>query len=68
MKVHTFTAGAQVPAGTEARPGKPEWPNALVLVLDRRELVRLIQRAAMCVNAGETVEITLHGSLKEGES
>jgi hypothetical protein len=39
-----------------------------VLVLDRRELVRLIQSAAMCVDAGETVEITLHGALKEGES
>ena len=66
-RVHTFIAGEHVSPGTETRPGKPEWPDALVLVLDRRELVDLLQRCAMCVDARETVEITLHGALKDGE-
>lgn len=66
MVIRTFVAGEHVPPGTEARPGKPEWPDALVLVLDRRELVRLLRVLAACVDEDD-VEITLHGALKDGE-
>jgi hypothetical protein len=68
-RVWTFTEGQEVE--TPARPGKPEWPAAVVLVLDRRALLRLLHSVAStidCADRGETVEITLHGALKEGES
>lgn len=71
MRVYTFTEGQHVPEGTEERPGKPEWPDAVVIELKRTALFRLLREIVGNIehaDAGEAVTITLHGALKEGES
>lgn len=70
MRLHTLTVGEQVSSGAREHPGKPEWSDAVVLELDRASLLRLLREVAGCIeqaDAGEVVEITLHGALKAGE-
>jgi hypothetical protein len=73
MKVWTFNDDCHVVPGTEKHPGKPEWPDVLVIELDRKGLMRLLRSTVACLDSigtdiDDEVTITLHGALKEGES
>lgn len=64
----TFEAGKQKPAEQWARKGKPEWPDGLMLAMDRQRALRLISELAKGLESTNTeIVVTLAGTLTENK-
>jgi len=68
MRQHLFNVGMQVPHALWERPGKPEWPDQLRVVLTQRAALGIIERLAAAMTSGDPlVSFDLFGELSEEE-